>query len=75
MFGWFSRLRSFGDKVTWLLTLIVTLLAAAQYAPLRKDLPRARTPSPTARLVAQRPLLILMACQLARPCSGRAFHF
>ena len=45
MFGWFSRLRSFGDKVTWLVTLTSGLaivavcftLAVLDYINLRRD--------------------------------------
>ncbi|MGH8030254.1 MAG: CHASE sensor domain-containing protein, partial [Arenimonas sp.] len=45
MFGWFSRLRSFGDKVTWLVTLTSGLaiiavcftLAVLDYFNLRRD--------------------------------------
>jgi O-antigen/teichoic acid export membrane protein len=53
------------SNVTWLLTLIFTLLAAAQYLLLRKDLPRTHAPSPPARLVAQwrreaKPLIVVV---------------
>gem|GEM_PF-2180395 len=45
IFGWFSRMRSFGDKVTWLLTLTcavaITLVCSAvsvlDYANLRRE--------------------------------------
>ena len=53
------------SNVTWLLTLIFTGLAVAQYALLRKDLPQARPPSPPARLLAQwrreaKPLIVVV---------------